>query len=99
MLELNWFFIAELGLWFVAIGILYWLIRTRRILSVGLTLAYLFTLTRDHWVGPVMYAQPWALAYDPSAVVKGYEVTLYGVLAFVVGILLINRRSNPGVLG
>jgi len=59
--------------------------------GAGLTLAYLFALTLIHWFGAAIYVLPAFQSQDARLTYLGFEQSLYGVLAFAFGCLVLTR--------
>lgn len=66
----------------------------------GLIFAYLINLWMIHWVAPAVYLAPWYTFFDFNIVMLGFEQSLYGVLAFAGGSLIVTPflklRRSPG---
>ncbi len=79
----------------VATGII--LIRWRRAAGgVGIVFAYVFLLAQVHWLPAIFYQLPWYFpAYDPSLVKSGFEESLYGVIAFAAGAVILAPFLTP----
>ncbi|MDP3919965.1 MAG: hypothetical protein Q8R76_04065 [Candidatus Omnitrophota bacterium] len=83
--------------WFVGVSVVVWHLWKRRTPSVGLPFAYLFDLTMIHWFGALIYALPWYFESGEFAqdgvraidVVRGFNVSCLGVLAFAFGVVVI----------
>lgn len=76
-------------LWMGVIGVLA-LARARwNVPGTGLTIAYLFNLSIIHWVGTAIYVLPAFQDHDPRMTVLGFDQSLYGVLAFAAGGLMV----------
>lgn len=60
-----------------------------RIPGVGLVCAYVINLGMLHFPGAAVYLVPWYSAKDPSAVEDGLVVTVYGIVAFAVGSIVL----------
>jgi hypothetical protein len=82
--------LAELLLiWMCVMGLVA-LVRVRRNTpSAGLTLAYLLTLSLIHWVGAAIYILPAFQNQDARFTEVGFEQSLYGVIAFAFGAIVI----------
>src|SRR4051794_13259076 len=61
----------------------------RKTESTGLVLAYVLNLWMIHWVAPAFYLAPWFRNLDVSLVVAGLEQSMYGILAFAFGSLIV----------
>ncbi|HMH50419.1 MAG TPA: hypothetical protein VK548_09330 [Candidatus Acidoferrum sp.] len=79
-----------LGIWGIALAVIA-IVRWRRSIGgVGLTLTYLVQLTAFHGVGAAIYLFPWDwTGSDPGMVELGLEQTVYGLLGFGVGAVVI----------
>ena len=89
------------------VGLLLWLVAGSVILLVhwkrnraggGLIFAYLIHLWMIHWVAPAAYLAPWYEFLNFNVVMLGFEQSLYGILAFAGGSLIVtpflrSRRS------
>jgi hypothetical protein len=76
-------------IWMAVIGLLV-LVRLRwNMPGTGLTLAYLLNLSLIHLVGAAVYLLPAFQDHDPRLTELGFEQSLYGVMAFAVGGLII----------
>jgi hypothetical protein len=82
--------LSELLIVWVAVLALLVFVRARwNIPGTGLTFAYLLNLSLIHLVGAAIYLLPAYQDHDPHLTEMGFEQSLYGVVAFVVGGLLI----------
>ncbi len=82
--------LSELLLIWVAVLVLLVFVRLRwNIPGTGLTLAYLLSLSLIHLVGAAIYLLPAFQDHDPHLTEIGFEQSLYGVVAFAVGGLVI----------
>lgn len=82
-------FDLQLGIW-LAIGafvVLVLLQSRQQGFGVGLVLAYLVMLAVLHLPGAFLYIQDRSTLYNATLVRLGFEQTLYGVLAFTLGVL------------
>lgn len=76
-------------IWLGVMGLLV-LVRFRwNMAGTGLTVAYLFNLSLIHLVGAAIYLLPAFQDHDPRLTEMGFEQSLYGVVAFAVGGLII----------
>jgi hypothetical protein len=76
-------------IWMVVMGLVA-LVRWRRNTpSTGLTLAYLLNLSLLHWFGAAIYVLPAFQSQDARLTELGFEQSLYGVLAFAFGGLVL----------
>jgi hypothetical protein len=79
-----------LGLWVVALAAVAFLRWKRRSAGVGLTLTYLLQLSVFHFVGAAIYLFPWDwTGSDPGMVELGLEQSVYGLLSFAVGAVVV----------
>lgn len=85
-------------LWVVAIVVLVLIRWRRRVAGSGLVFAYLFNLSLIHWFGAFVYTFPWynykwnTLWYqnfNVKWIEDGFRESLYGLIAFILGSLLI----------
>jgi len=88
-----------LGIW-LAVAALVALVRwRRRVGGVGLVLTYLIMLVMNYWLPTMLYLLPWYWGvFDSSLVQVGFQESLYGVIGFAVGTLLLwplLRRLGP----
>ena len=60
-----------------------------RIVGVGLVPAYLLSLGLIHWPGAILYLLPWYWGGDAPTVEAGFVVSVYAVLAFGVGSVIL----------
>jgi hypothetical protein len=82
--------LTELVLVWIAVLALLVVVRHRwGIPGTGLTLAYLLNLSLIHLVGAAIYLLPAFQDHDPHLTEMGFEQSLYGVVAFAVGGLVI----------
>jgi hypothetical protein len=78
-----------LMIWVVVMGLLVLLRLRWNMPGTGLTLAYLLSLSLIHLVGAAIYLLPAYQDHDPRLTELGFEQSLYGVVAFAVGGLII----------
>ena len=92
--------LSELLLIWVGVMALLVVVRLRwNIPGTGLTLAYLLNLSLIHLVGAAIYLLPAFQDHDPHLTEMGFEQSLYGVVAFAVGGLIITPfLMHKGVL-
>ncbi len=85
--------------WMAVIG-LFVFVRSRwHMPGTGLTLAYLLNLSLIHLVGAAIYLLPAFQDHDPHLTEMGFEQSLYGVMAFAVGGLIITPiLAHKGIL-
>jgi hypothetical protein len=82
--------ISEYLLIWIGVMALLVFVRARwNIPGTGLTFAYLLNLSLIHWVGAAIYVLPAFQDHDPHLTEMGFEQSLYGVVAFAVGGLII----------
>jgi hypothetical protein len=82
--------LSELLLIWVGVMALLVVVRLRwNIPGTGLTLAYLLNLSLIHLVGAAIYLLPAFQDHDPHLTEMGFEQSLYGVVAFAAGGLII----------
>lgn len=65
-------------------------------LGVGLVLAYIVTLSIIHWPATLFYLDEAYYFYEPRWIYSGFEQSLYGLLGFAAGVLIVNRLVFPG---
>jgi hypothetical protein len=86
----------------VWVGVMALLVAVRlrwNIPGTGLTLAYLLNLSLIHLVGAAIYVLPAFQDHDPRLTEMGFEQSLYGVVAFAVGGLIITPiLAHKGIL-
>jgi hypothetical protein len=82
-LDLN----LGLGIWVGSIIVIVIIQRTRKFPSVGLVYAYLVGLWLIHWPAALLYTLPWYWNEDVNLVRAGFTQSLYGVVAFTVGVV------------
>jgi len=68
----------------VLIFALYYFLR-KKIPTVGIPIAYLFNLSMNHFFGALVYAMPWWHSDDYECTYLGFQLTLYGITAFIFG--------------
>jgi hypothetical protein len=92
-----------LGIWIVAVVVLALVRRQRRCEGSGLLYAYFLNLWTIHWLGAAVYLLPWFRRGDVEVVQLGFEQSTYGIVAFVVGCLVVaplldssRSRSDEG---
>ncbi|MGA2590648.1 MAG: hypothetical protein ABSH32_12085 [Bryobacteraceae bacterium] len=92
--------LSELLLIWVGVMALFVLVRRRwNMPGTGLTVAYLLNLSLIHLVGAAIYLLPAFQDHDPRLTEMGFEQSLYGVVAFAVGGLIITPiLAYKGVL-
>ncbi len=76
-------------IWVVAISIIILVQRTRTFLSTGLVYAYLANLWLIHWPAALLYALPWYWNQNSDVVKAGFNQSVYGVTAFMVGVVCV----------
>jgi hypothetical protein len=76
-------------IWVGVMGLLVLLRLRWHMPGAGLTLAYLFSLSLIHLVGAAIYLLPAYQDHDPRLTELGFEQSLYGVVAFAAGGLII----------
>src|SRR5205814_8046643 len=88
-----------LVVWIAAMGVLALGRTWRKTPGTGLVLAYVLNLWMIHWVAPALYLLPGYEFYDPNIVEAGLEQSMYGIIAFSFGCLLLTPfLLNFGVL-
>jgi hypothetical protein len=75
--------------WMIVLGVLALVRWRRKTPGTGLTLAYLLNLSLLHWFGAAIYVLPAFQSQDARLTELGFEQSLYGVLAFAFGGLLL----------
>src|SRR5882724_3976274 len=60
-----------------------------RVVGVGLVPAYLLSLALIHWPGAILYLLPWYSGGDAISVEAGFAVSVYAVVAFAVGSVIL----------
>ena len=85
--------------WMAVIG-LFVIVRSRwHMPGTGLTVAYLLNLSLIHLVGAAIYVLPAFQDHDPHLTEMGFEQSLYGLVAFAVGGLIITPiLARKGIL-
>lgn len=76
-------------IWMVVMGLVASVRWRRKTPSTGLTLAYLFNLSLIHWFGAAIYLLPAFQSQDMRLTELGFEQSLYGILAFAFGGLVL----------
>jgi len=80
--------------------VVWWLWR-RAAITVGLPFCYLFSLAMIHFVGAGVHILPWNELQDTHFVALGFKECFFGVLAFTIGVLvvdwLLKSRSPAGL--
>lgn len=92
--ELTWL----LSSWVAAGLALFFALRRRKTISIGLPVAYFMGLFIIHWPGAAVYLVPGHAYYSPEVVMAGFRLTTYGLWAFVLGVLLGGFRQAWGGL-
>ena len=67
----------------------------------GLSLLFVITLFMNHWPGGAVLLQEWYEYYPTPLTWAGFKVTTYGLLAFILGVILVlvfKGISNKSVL-
>src|SRR5580704_13359926 len=92
--------LPELLLIWVAVMAVFVFVRTRwKMPGTGLTLAYLLNLSLIHFAGAAIYVLPAFQDRDPHLTEMGFEQSLYGVMAFAFGGLIITPiLAKKGIL-
>ena len=86
-------------IWICAIGLLFFARARWNMPGTGLTLAYLLNLSLIHLVGAAIYVLPAFQDHDPHLTEMGFEQSLYGVVAFAIGGLIITPiLAHKGIL-
>ena len=92
-----------LGLWLVIAGLVAFIRWRRRTEGVGLVLTYLVMLAMNFWLPTLLYLLPWYWGmFDRVLVEIGFLESLYAVIGFAVGTLLLwpllrgTVSSRPG---
>lgn len=78
-----------LGAWLLCWAAIGFTRARRRTPATGLVFAYLVNLWASHWLGASIYALPWYNVQDWRLVQAGFEQSLYAVLAFGVGAVVV----------
>jgi hypothetical protein len=65
----------------------------------GLVEAYLFNLALLHWLGGALYLLPWYTNHDPDVVAAGLQQSLWAVIGFGVGSVLLAPVVRPALGG
>ena len=86
---------AFLALWLAAPILLFSLYAARGKLGGFLVYSYLMGLVMNHWFGALVHASPWSPFLDSSDTLIGFRYSTYGLLAFVLGTLVINVTRPP----
>ncbi|MGA2590649.1 MAG: hypothetical protein ABSH32_12090 [Bryobacteraceae bacterium] len=76
-------------IWMAVMGLVALVRWRRRMPSAGLTLAYLLNLSLIHWIGAAVYVLPAFQNQDLRLTELGLEQSLYGLLAFAFGGLIL----------
>ena len=84
-------------IWVVAIVVIILIQRTRSFPSTGLVYAYLANLWLIHWPGALLYALPWYWTQNIELVKAGFNQSVYGIVAFMVGVVCVRLfwQSSP----
>ena len=100
--------LQQLLLWLAAVAVIAIARARRKDQGVGLVLAYLLNLWLIHWFAVSLYLLPDFRNYDPRIVALGFEQSLYAVLGFAFGSVvlapfflktgLLARKSEPHAL-
>lgn len=81
--------LQQLLLWLAAVAVIAIARARRKEQGVGLVLAYLLNLWLIHWLAVSLYLLPDFRNSDPQIVVLGFEQSLYAVLAFAFGSVIL----------
>lgn len=76
-------------IWLAVMGLVAVVRWRRNTPGTGLTLAYLFNLSLIHWFGAAIYVLPAFQGQDARLTERGFEQSLYGVLGFALGGLVL----------
>jgi len=76
-------------IWLLVMGLVALVRWRRKTPGTGLTLAYLLNLSLIHWVGAAIYVLPAFQSQDSRLTELGFEQSLYGVVAFAFGALVL----------
>src|SRR5258708_89266 len=57
--------------------------------GAGLVQAYLLNLGLLHWLAAALYLLPWYTNHDPDVVASGLQQSLYAVIGFGIGAVLV----------
>jgi hypothetical protein len=79
-----------LVIWLVAITIIVIVQRIRPFSSVGLIYTYIVGLWLIHWPAALLYTLPWYWNEDIKIVEAGFTQSVYGIVAFAVGVLCVS---------
>jgi hypothetical protein len=63
--------------------------------GAGLVQAYLFNLALLHWLGAALYLLPWYSNHDPDVVAAGLQQSLWAVIGFGAGSVLLAPVLTP----
>lgn len=86
-------------LWIVVIGLIL-LIRWKRYqVGGGLLFAYIINLWMIHWVANALYLAPWYAFFDREILLLGLEQSVYGLVGFAVGSLILAALFIPSERG
>src|SRR2546423_12762727 len=79
----------QLGIWMLAVFAVVVARWRRKERGCGLTLAYLLNLWLIHWLAVTIYLRQGYQGNDPQIVQSGFEQSLYAVVAFAFGSIVL----------
>ncbi len=94
-------YLSYLLLWCVAPVVLFFMNSRGRRLPGVLVYSYFLGIFMAHWLGALVHASPWSQFTSSADTIAGFRVSSYGVLAFIVGTLLVPAQavSRRGLMG
>src|SRR2546422_1453627 len=78
-----------LAVWMATAAVVVWSRRKRELVGAGLVQAYLLNFWINHWIAASLYILPWYGYYNLNLIAEGFEQSVYGVLAFAFGSLIL----------
>lgn len=88
-MNLDLYLWAGLLIWLGVIALFLYMLFRKEGRSVGLSTIYLVRLWLIHWVAAALYILPWFSATDKEMIFSGFVQSVYAVLAFAVGVLIL----------
>jgi hypothetical protein len=94
-------YLIYLLLWCVGPIVLFFMHSRGRRMPGVLVYSYFLGIFMAHWLGAAVHASPWSQFTSSADTIAGFRVSSYGVLAFIVGTLLVPAQvvSRRGLLG
>lgn len=87
----SWYYLM-LAAWIVGPAMLFALHSRRNMLPGVILYSYLFGLFMGHWMGALVHGLPGHSFFDSKDTVEGFKLSTYGLLALLLGALLVPTR-------